>query len=289
MNSNSLRDLYRLNAVAAGAVITAADSIYTILAKWLGAEGGTANPNDTKNNLLKKLATIRAIQTFPGDSDDKILARIAGVGNDWNEWHLLRLIYGAAGPELGAFTLTVDTFVADLGFNTARASLEWTASTGAAGYRIQASELPDFSTLIVNANVGNVLSGSFTFSYDNTAPQENIYVRVVANNGFGGTLNSNTDQTHFNAWELETPAPVISDNGGGIISWVNGPGNIPVGYDFIELEKSASPTGPFEPAGSDASAGGITNIGADGVYVRARFLNLSAEYTPFSNIILAEP
>lgn len=285
----TLFELYRDNAEQDGATVKTGDSIYWMLVRWISALGGFFFPGDTKNVLLQKLARAKGVIPKPGDTDIKILRRIASANSDDNEWWCLyKLLTSPSSVNLGPLTATVDAYVADLGFNTARADVTWTPSSGAAGYRVEASFSSDFSALIANVDVGNVLLGSFTFTYADTPPQVPVYVRVVAYNG-GDSRDSNVETTHFNVFDLATPAPHISDSGGGVIGWIVEPGTPPSGYSIIEFESSVTPDSGFSSAASDNSSAGITDIGATSVYVRARFRNLAGDYTPFSSVIFAEP
>lgn len=275
--ANSVRDLYRLNAEHAGAVITPSDSEYNVITKWVIAEGGTPRPDDTKNNLLAKLANARGVSAFPGDSDTKILHRIAGVGPFYNEPQtLVKLLQMSGSVNPGSFVQSNPVgSVFDPG--NFRFALSWTPSSGAASYRLVVASDAGFNTVIYDEDVGNVTSSEY-FVSPNPAT---YYARIVAVNESGET-NSNDRALVYPPADAALPAPILtSDPENETVIW-----NLvaPSGFTGIQLETSPDQTN-WDPGLVLAIGEEDSHVGAD-LYIRARFVDPAGFwFSAYSNVV----
>jgi predicted phage tail protein len=126
-------------------------------------------------------------------------------------------------------------------------TLNWTAPAGAcvaAGYVVQAGSAPGLSDIAV-INVGNVNSLSVS------APPGVYHVRVVALNGFGGSIASNEVVV-----TVTTAPPNLAGTWFGTSSYFNAP------FTFTLTQNGSQLSGQYADQHDQGFASGTVNIGS---------------------------
>jgi hypothetical protein len=175
----SIHELYKSNAVAAGATLKFGDEIHTTMQRWLVAEGGSPKLHDSKNDLARKISVARGTAVKHGDSTVDIFRRLAGLSYNNSLHECLRTIL--ATPAVPA-VLLAPVMLAATPVNPVSFTVNWTPGVGSIppdGYLVDIAFDENFLFIAAawdGFDVGLVTSAEFIEG----VPDTDYYVRVRA-------------------------------------------------------------------------------------------------------------